>query len=203
MASINSLKDFTSCECDLPEYGQQVPSPFPDPDNESETDPWFRFAASRNRNCYDSDFWKVTDPESKSTYNFLDYVGTGHMAHDLDRLRQAFGAEKPSINGISYGAAVGSSYAAVFPKNTDKLLLNGNVYPGPNVEDYCASAAVASRHVMVKLVKICRNELAETCHQNANSQALTLWISFWRLWPRSEKIQMLTQPQQMWAQDLC
>ena len=182
----------------MAEYGQQVPSPFPDPDNESETDQWFRFAASGNRNCYDSDFWKVTDPESKSTYNFLDYVGTGHMAHDIHRLRQAFGAEKLSVTGISYGAAVGSAYAAVFPKNTDKLLLNGNVHPGPNVEDYCASAAVASRQVMVKLVKICRNEqlvggdMSSKCKQ----PGIGLWISSWRF-------QMLTQPQQMWAEDLC
>ena len=53
--------------------------------------------------------------------------------------------------------AVGSAYAAAFPKNTNKPLLNGNVHPGSIVEDYYAAAAVASRQPTV-IVKMCRNE---------------------------------------------
>ncbi|CAK9085161.1 unnamed protein product [Durusdinium trenchii] len=192
------LRDFTSCECNLPEEsnpwsrclgdkpsrlkwrppddglgrppddrpksllsqeGVEVPSPFPDPEDEAEMMKWFEFTASRNRNCYNSPYWemKVSSGGKDYTYNFLDYVGTQMLAMDLDRLREALGAKTLSINGLSYGTAVGAAYAGAFPKSVDKLILNGNVVPGHDVSDYYEYTALASRQGLTKLVQMCWN----------------------------------------------
>eukprot|EP00913_Durusdinium_trenchii_P025723 g24139.t1 len=143
----------------LSQEGVEVPSPFPDPEDEAEMMKWFEFTASRNRNCYNSPYWemKVSSGGKDYTYNFLDYVGTQMLAMDLDRLREALGAKTLSINGLSYGTAVGAAYAGAFPKSVDKLILNGNVVPGHDVSDYYEYTALASRQGLTKLVQMCWN----------------------------------------------
>eukprot|EP00316_Scyphosphaera_apsteinii_P011441 CAMPEP_0119343218 /NCGR_PEP_ID=MMETSP1333-20130426/106330_1 /TAXON_ID=418940 /ORGANISM="Scyphosphaera apsteinii, Strain RCC1455" /LENGTH=724 /DNA_ID=CAMNT_0007355599 /DNA_START=33 /DNA_END=2209 /DNA_ORIENTATION=- len=58
---------------------------------------------------------------------YQDFMGTVDLAHDLDILRRAIGAEKLSIWGVSYGTEVGASYASIYPARVDKLILDGNV----------------------------------------------------------------------------
>eukprot|EP00928_Gymnodinium_smaydae_P080328 TRINITY_DN6404_c0_g1_i1.p1 TRINITY_DN6404_c0_g1~~TRINITY_DN6404_c0_g1_i1.p1 ORF type:complete len:722 (-),score=96.68 TRINITY_DN6404_c0_g1_i1:126-2222(-) len=149
-----SLRDFTTCVCDLPEDpGMAIPEPFPAADDEEKVRAWFAFSASRDRACYNADYWKLHAGES--TYNFLDFVGTQVLAMDLDRLREAVGHDKLNILGYSYGTAVGASYLATFPQHSGNVVLNGNVHPGPGVDDYYQSVADAARQGMAKLVMIC------------------------------------------------
>ena len=151
-----SLRDFTSCECMLPEEGFPLPSwPYPDLENEDQVSEWFEFIASRERNCYHSPYWQMK--YENFTYNYLDFVGTQIFAQDLDRLRTALGRELMSIHGYSYGTQIGSIYAASFPQHIDKLLLNGCVEPGLDTGDNYEMEAVASRLAMSKLVEICLN----------------------------------------------
>ena len=76
----------------------------------------FKFLQSRLQACTDDPHWEIALPGEESA-NFLDFVGTHLLAMDLDRLREAFGAEKMSCYGFSYGTAVCSTYAAQFPDN--------------------------------------------------------------------------------------
>ena len=142
-----NLRDFTNCPCNLPEDDRKAPEPFPDPEDEVAVDEWFAFAASRNRNCYKADYWKMG---ADGSFNFLDYVGTQTLAMDIDRMREGFGVKKITLYGLSYGTAVTSVYATAFPEHVEKIALNGVVTPGPMKQDYYESQLASSQEVMVK-----------------------------------------------------
>lgn len=55
----------------------------------------------------------------------LPYVGTVSVARDMDLLRQALGEEKLDFLGFSYGTRLGAVYAALFPRRTGRMVLDG------------------------------------------------------------------------------
>ncbi|OAR22019.1 hypothetical protein A8W25_30175 [Streptomyces sp. ERV7] len=52
-------------------------------------------------------------------------------ARDIDRFRQALGERKLSAYGVSYGTYVGAVYAQLFPRHTDRWVLDSNGDPDP------------------------------------------------------------------------
>ncbi|HEY6762876.1 MAG TPA: alpha/beta hydrolase [Baekduia sp.] len=57
----------------------------------------------------------------------LPYVTTGNVARDLDLLRQAIGDQQLNYLGWSYGTFIGATYAALFPGNLGRVVLDGPV----------------------------------------------------------------------------
>lgn len=59
----------------------------------------------------------------------LDHDSTADVARDMDLLRQA--VHDPVLNylGLSYGSALGASYANLFPARVGRMILDGNVDP--------------------------------------------------------------------------
>ncbi len=57
----------------------------------------------------------------------LPYVTTANFARDLDLLRQSVGDKKLNFLGFSYGTFLGSTYAALFPDNLGRVVLDGPV----------------------------------------------------------------------------
>ncbi|MGW7437360.1 alpha/beta hydrolase [Streptomyces sp. NPDC054849] len=55
----------------------------------------------------------------------LPYMGTVNVARDMDVIRRALGDEKLNYLGFSYGARLGSVYAAQFPGSTGRMVLDG------------------------------------------------------------------------------
>ncbi|QEU79384.1 alpha/beta hydrolase [Streptomyces subrutilus] len=55
----------------------------------------------------------------------LPYVGTVHVARDMDLLRRALGDAKLHYLGFSYGTRLGAAYAALFPRTTGRMVLDG------------------------------------------------------------------------------
>ncbi|MFD3781535.1 alpha/beta hydrolase [Streptomyces sp. NPDC058612] len=55
----------------------------------------------------------------------LPYVGTVHVARDLDVVRRALGDAKLNYLGFSYGTRLGAVHAAQFPKSTGRMVLDG------------------------------------------------------------------------------
>merc|ERR1711971_250607 len=89
-------------------------------------------------------------------YNVMDFLGTAYLAHDLDQFRQAIGAEKLSVYGISYGTIVGSVYASLYPENSDKIILDGNCMPMPNIHDWTRDATLNWQTIWAEFVGRCR-----------------------------------------------
>src|SRR3979409_972995 len=58
--------------------------------------------------------------------SLLKHMSTKDVVRDLDVLRAAVGDQKLSYVGCSYGTLIGSTYAAIFPKQTRAIVIDGN-----------------------------------------------------------------------------
>jgi pimeloyl-ACP methyl ester carboxylesterase len=59
----------------------------------------------------------------------LPFVTTANTARDMDRIRQALGEQRLSYWGGSYGTYLGAAYASLFPKRTDRVVLDSAIDP--------------------------------------------------------------------------
>ena len=57
------------------------------------------------------------------------FYTTADTVLDIDALRQALGADKIALMGISYGTHVALQYARAFPEHVDRLILDSIVGP--------------------------------------------------------------------------
>lgn len=57
-------------------------------------------------------------------------LGTDNVARDLDAFRAALGERDVNYVGFSYGTALGTAYATLFPERVRAMVLDGNVTPG-------------------------------------------------------------------------
>ncbi|MFB7468094.1 alpha/beta hydrolase [Streptomyces sp. NPDC056224] len=55
----------------------------------------------------------------------LPYIGTVHVARDMDVMRHVLGDRKLNYLGFSYGTRLGAVYAAQFPERTGRMVLDG------------------------------------------------------------------------------
>ncbi|KIP07581.1 hypothetical protein PHLGIDRAFT_117972 [Phlebiopsis gigantea 11061_1 CR5-6] len=53
-------------------------------------------------------------------------VGTAAVATDMLQIARAFGHEEVNYWGVSYGSVLGSTFAAMFPDNVGKFIVDGN-----------------------------------------------------------------------------
>lgn len=56
--------------------------------------------------------------------DYLPYLSTVATAHDMDQLREALGEPRISYLGLSYGTALGSVYATLFPGRVRAMVLD-------------------------------------------------------------------------------
>ena len=59
----------------------------------------------------------------------LPFITTANTARDMDRIRQALGEQRLSYWGGSYGTYLGATYASLFPKRTDRVVLDSAIDP--------------------------------------------------------------------------
>ncbi|MDH6711260.1 pimeloyl-ACP methyl ester carboxylesterase [Kitasatospora sp. MAA19] len=59
-------------------------------------------------------------------------LSTRNEARDIDRIRQALGERRLSAWGTSYGTYAGAVYATMFPRQTDRIVLDSNDDPDPS-----------------------------------------------------------------------
>ena len=88
----------------------------------------FPFPAADGSITKNVEFAKATAQKCASNPN-LKYFNTAGTARDMDRIREALGAEKIAYWGQSYGTYLGAAYDMLFPQNNDRMVLEGNVDP--------------------------------------------------------------------------
>ncbi len=72
---------------------------------------------------------KFVDACKKNTGDILEFVDTQSAARDLDVIRAALGQPKLDYLGFSYGTLLGATYAALYPQNVGKFVLDGAIDP--------------------------------------------------------------------------
>jgi pimeloyl-ACP methyl ester carboxylesterase len=106
-------------DCDVdPEVLGPYAQPFPRPFTEAEAT-----LPARTRQYIDRCL-------SRNDRRGLRYLSTGNSARDLDLLRRAVGDSKLSYLGLSYGTAIGATYASLFPGSSRALVLDGALDDG-------------------------------------------------------------------------
>lgn len=70
----------------------------------------------------------------KNSGKIFGFVDTVSAAKDIDVIRSALGAKKLNYLGFSYGTFLGTTYAALFPKNVGRMVLDGAMDPSVSDE---------------------------------------------------------------------
>ncbi|MFF9192793.1 MULTISPECIES: alpha/beta hydrolase [Streptomyces] len=60
----------------------------------------------------------------------LPHTTTANTARDMDRIRAALGEPRLSYLGASYGSYLGAVFTTMFPKRSDRMVLDSNLGPG-------------------------------------------------------------------------
>jgi pimeloyl-ACP methyl ester carboxylesterase len=67
---------------------------------------------------------------ASSTAWMLPHISTANTARDLDSIRAALGERKASFLGYSYGTYLGAVYTTLFPRTTDRVVIDSNLGAG-------------------------------------------------------------------------
>lgn len=88
----------------------------------------------------------------------LAHVSTVEVARDLDVLRALVGDKKLNYFGASYGTYLGATYAALFPKNVDRMVLDGAVDPLANPHTAELNQAAGFDRALTSYLTYCVNQ---------------------------------------------
>ncbi|PJM79727.1 hypothetical protein CUU80_00815 [Bifidobacterium scaligerum] len=85
----------------------------------------------------------------------IDHVDTQSVAHDLDLMRALMGEDQLDYLGFSYGTYIGSTYDAMFPKQTGRLVLDGAIDPQEDATTSIVEQAVGFENALTTYLDDC------------------------------------------------
>jgi len=97
----------------------------------------------------------------KNTGEVLGFVDTVSAARDLDVIRAALGQTKLDYLGFSYGTFLGATYAALYPKNVGRFVLDGAIDPRVTDEQQSINQLAGFDLALTDFVKWCLKQ--KTC----------------------------------------
>ena len=91
---------------------------------------------------------------SENTKHLINY-STLNSARDLEILRSALGDRELNFLGKSYGTYLGTLYAALFPKNVGRFVLDGAVDPNSNNREAMLGQAIGFESALNAFIRNC------------------------------------------------
>nr|WSX50437.1 alpha/beta hydrolase [Streptomyces sp. NBC_00974] len=88
----------------------------------------------------------------------LPYIGTVNVARDMDLVRQALGEDKLDFLGFSYGTRLGAVYAALFPRHTGRMVLDGVDTLGEPLAEQALVSAVGQQRALDNFLVWCAHQ---------------------------------------------
>ncbi|MEU2390674.1 alpha/beta hydrolase [Streptomyces sp. NPDC007369] len=88
----------------------------------------------------------------------LPYIGTVHVARDMDLIRQALGEDKLNYLGFSYGTRLGAVYAAQFPRRVGRMALDGVDTLGEPLVDQALASAQGQQQALDNFLSWCAHQ---------------------------------------------
>lgn len=85
----------------------------------------------------------------------LDHVDTQSVARDLDMMRALMGSDRLDYLGFSYGTYIGATYAALFPAQVGRLVLDGAIDPQEDQSESLVNQAVGFENALKTYLKDC------------------------------------------------
>lgn len=99
----------------------------------------------------------------KNTGALLGHVDTVEAARDMDVIRALLGESKLNYLGFSYGTFLGTTYAALYPQNVGRFVLDGAVDPTVSDEDSSANQLKAFDTALHNYLNDCLTKSKATC----------------------------------------
>lgn len=88
----------------------------------------------------------------------LDHLSTEDAARDLDVLRAALGQSRLDYLGVSYGTHLGATYAAIFPGNVGRFVLDGPLPSALDAEELTLGQARGFEDALMRFAEYCAGE---------------------------------------------
>ncbi|MCB1255869.1 MAG: alpha/beta fold hydrolase [Microthrixaceae bacterium] len=123
----------------------------PDPDTAAERSELEKAAQAVSTECAELDS------------ALLAHMRTEDTARDLEALRVALGSEKLNYLGFSYGTHIGQVYAALFPDNVEKMVLDGIVDPLETFTEFLLGQTAAFDAALVRQSQECADAGKARC----------------------------------------
>lgn len=115
----------------------------PDPDNAAEIKEFRHLTAALGTAC------------EKHSGELAAHVSTEEAARDMDVVRALLGRKTMDWFGASYGTQLGATYAQLFPKTVDRMVLDGAVDPSLGVVDSSLGQATGFERAVESYAKDC------------------------------------------------
>jgi len=98
----------------------------------------------------------------------LPYLSTVSTARDMDLLREALGEEQISYLGQSYGTALGSVYATLFPERVRAMVLDGAFDLSAASTDWWVPQAAAAEQALTAALEQCASNQGCRFHSDGD-----------------------------------
>ncbi|MFC5216950.1 alpha/beta hydrolase [Streptomyces coerulescens] len=74
---------------------------------------------------------RISDACARNGGELMKHISTKNNARDIDSIRAALGERRLSAWGVSYGTYIGAAYTELFPRRTDRIVLDSSDNPDP------------------------------------------------------------------------
>jgi len=85
----------------------------------------------------------------------LEHMSTADAARDMDVLRAALGQSRLDYLGVSYGTHLGATYAALFPQNVGRFVLDGPLPAELTAEEVSLEQARGFEDALMRFIDDC------------------------------------------------
>ncbi|PWG64754.1 alpha/beta hydrolase [Bifidobacterium callitrichidarum] len=134
---------------------------------------------------------RFADACRTSSGDIIDHVDTQSVARDLDMLRALAGQTRLNYLGFSYGTYIGSTYAALFPKQTGRIVLDGAINPTEDSATSTIEQAVGFEKALATYLNDCIKNDGSCPFKGMDTNQATKEIQSWlatadtKPWPTS------------------
>ncbi|MFE9258262.1 alpha/beta hydrolase [Streptomyces sp. NPDC006879] len=131
--------------------------------------------------------------------DLLPFITTRNTARDMDAIRAALGERKISYLGYSYGTYLGAVYTQMFPRRSDRMVLDSGVDPARIWRGMIQVWASGAEPVFTRWTKWAARRDAEY-HLGTTPTAVSR--KFWRLVARAEREPIVIDGQKFTGDDI-
>ncbi|MGI5328738.1 alpha/beta fold hydrolase [Actinomadura nitritigenes] len=119
--------------------GTQPPDVGPGPLTKASAEKLYRSQVADNAAC------------GRSDPAFLGQLTTANVARDLDLVRQALGAGRLNVYGLSWGTWLGAVYRSMFPGHTGRVFLDSTAPPWTRLDEHAKGTAAATERNFARM----------------------------------------------------
>ncbi|KAJ6493455.1 hypothetical protein C8R45DRAFT_1095947 [Mycena sanguinolenta] len=138
---------------------------FPFPSTQDEFDQY----TAAMENFYDAAVKDTTPP------GIMQHLSTADVIQDWDTIRAALGYEKVNMAAVSYGTFAGILYAAKYPEQVNRFVLDAVIPHGGPLQNLVTSQRAAANRLVQRADAFCQNDPTCPFFGQGNGSVIQAW----------------------------